>query len=266
MVPLLDSREVMYVPNGYSSERYPDPCSTGSNSNKVRIIALYIQFREGVPDEDRRRLYQHARLTRPEMDAVNALVHLGVRISRVRNGSSSRPDERRGELTVCVVDSQGPGDKDLRRRIKQKQTTEDEYELSRYKPLLRTVIEVRVTFHTRHCTNTQTKLQDQVAGKLDPAGFPYVKDYPQAAPAAFSARPTPTPTTSLRSAKPSWHRAARTGGAVAETRQRVLVFVAGGMTYSEMREAYSLSSQLGKDVIIGTPPQQAKPLNIYIYD
>jgi hypothetical protein len=55
-----------------------------SNSNKVRIIALYIQYREGVPDEDRRRLYHHARLSRPEIDAVNSLVHLGVRISRVR--------------------------------------------------------------------------------------------------------------------------------------------------------------------------------------
>ncbi|KAH9000092.1 Sec1-like protein [Lactarius akahatsu] len=192
MVPLLDSREVI-------------------NSNKVRIIALYIQYREGVPDEDRRRLYQHARLTRPEMDAVNALVHLGVRIGRM------------------------PGDKDLRLRIKQKKSNEEEYELSRYKPLLRTVVE------------------DQVSGRLDPAAFPYVKDYPQAAPAmSSSARSSPTPTTSLRSAKPSWHRAARTGGAVAETRQRVLVFVAGGMTYSEMREAYVLSSQLGKDVIIGS--------------
>ncbi|KAF8493208.1 Sec1-like protein [Russula emetica] len=191
MVPLLDSREVI-------------------NSNKVRIIALYIQYREGVPDEDRRRLYQHARLTRPEIDAVNALVHLGVRINR------------------------GPGDKDLKRRIKQKQSNEEEYELSRYKPLLRTVVE------------------DQVSGKLDPAGFPYVKDYPQSTPAAASARPAMTPTTSLRSAKPSWHRAARTGGPAVETRQRLLVFVAGGMTYSEMRDAYLLSSQLGKDIFIGS--------------
>jgi syntaxin-binding protein 1 len=61
-----------------------------------------------------------------------------------------------------------------------------------------------------------------------------------------------TPTTSLRSAKPSWHRAARTGGAPVETRQRLLVFVAGGMTYSEMREMYLLSNQLGKDIFIGT--------------
>ena len=64
-----------------------------------------------------------------------------------------------------------------------------------------------------------------------------------------------TPTTSLRSAKPSWHRTARTGGASSETRQRLLVFVAGGMTYSEMRETYLLSSQLGKDVFIGTATQ-----------
>ena len=53
--------------------------------NKVRIIALYIQHRDGVSDEDRRRLYQHARLTMHEQDAVNSLAHLGVRISRVRH-------------------------------------------------------------------------------------------------------------------------------------------------------------------------------------
>ena len=76
------------------------------------------------------------------MDAVNALVHLGVRISRVR--MIPHPADER-ELTICVVVVQGPGDKDLRRRIKQKQSNEDEYELSRYKPLLRTVIEVRIS-------------------------------------------------------------------------------------------------------------------------
>jgi syntaxin-binding protein 1 len=88
--------------------------------------------------------------------------------------------------------------------------------------------------------------QDQVSG------FPYVKDFPQATPAASAARPAMTSTTSLRSAKPSWHRAARPAGAApVETRQRLIVFVAGGMTYSEMREAYLLSSQLGKDIFIG---------------
>ncbi|THH18450.1 hypothetical protein EW146_g2533 [Bondarzewia mesenterica] len=197
MVPLLDSREVI-------------------NPNKVRIIALYIQYREGVPDEDRRRLYQHARLSLAEQDAVNALAYLGIRISR------------------------GPSDKDARKKIKQKPSNEEEYELSRYKPFLRTVLE-------------QHTLQDQVAGKLDQTIFPYVKDYPSAQPIATtrSMRQAPTPATSLRSAKPSWHRAARPGAST-ETRERLFVFVAGGMTYSEMREAYQLSSSLSKDIYIGS--------------
>ncbi len=157
---------------------------------------------------------------------------------------------------ICILYGQGPGDKDLKRRIKQKQSNEEEYELSRYKPLLRTVIEVR-----HNCPSFLSPLsllvaahpwsQDQVSGRLDPAGFPYVKDYPQSNPTASSPRPAMTSTTSLRSAKPSWHRVARAGAPAVENRQRLLVFVAGGMTYSEMREAYSLSNQLGKDIFIG---------------
>jgi syntaxin-binding protein 1 len=162
---------------------------------------------------------------------------------------------------------QGPGDKDLKRRIKQKQSNEEEYELSRYKPLLRTVIEVRVSFclpvFPAH-SQTHT-LQDQVAGKLDPAAFPYVKDYPQAAPAAYSAQ-TNTNTNDFpaqREAKLA-PRCAYWRNAVAETRQRVLVFVAGGMTYSEMREAYVLSSQLGKDVIIGACAHSTKSSSLFV--
>ncbi|KAJ6534642.1 Sec1-like snare protein [Mycena vulgaris] len=190
MVPLLDSREVV-------------------NANKVRIVALYIQFREGVPDEDRRRLYQHARLSIPEQEAVNALVHMGVRISR------------------------GPGDRDTKKKSKQK-NTDEEYELSRYKPGIRSVLE------------------EHVADKLDKTLFPYVKDAPAAANApAASLRSAPVQMTSLRSQKPIWHKAARPGG-VADTRQRLLVFVAGGMTYSEIREAYQLSASLNKDIYIGS--------------
>ncbi|TBU47617.1 Sec1-like protein [Dichomitus squalens] len=193
MVPLLDSRDVV-------------------NTNKVRIIALYIQHRDGVPDEDRRRLYQHARLTLAEQDAVNALVHLGVRISRQA------------------------GDKATKKKIKQKPSNEEEYELSRYKPVLRTVLE------------------EHVSNKLDPTLFPYVKDAPSAAPTTSSLRSAPQiqPAVSLRSQKPSWHKATRGAGTQNDNRQRILVFVAGGMTYSEMREAYLLSKSLNKEIIIGS--------------
>lgn len=55
---------------------------------------------------------------------------------------------------------------------------------------------------------------------------------------------------SLRSQKPSWHRGARQNSST-QTRQRILIFMAGGMTFSEVREAYQLSSSLNKDIIIG---------------
>ncbi|KAF8519040.1 Sec1-like protein [Hysterangium stoloniferum] len=192
LVPLLDSNEI-------------------SNASKVRIIALYVQFREGVPNEDRRRLYQHARLSRADQDAVNNLVYLGTRITRES------------------------GDKDLRRKLKQKPGS-DEYELSRYKPAI------------------QTMLEDHVANKLDPTMFPYVRDAPTAPGASVASLRTTTPTPaagSLRSAKPSWHRVPQRGAA-SEIRQRLIVFVAGGMTYSEMRATYQLSNSLGKDIVIGS--------------
>jgi syntaxin-binding protein 1 len=40
-------------------------------------------FREGVADEDRRRLYQHARLSISEQDTINNLIYLGIRVIKV---------------------------------------------------------------------------------------------------------------------------------------------------------------------------------------
>jgi len=214
MVPLLDSRDVPPI-------------------DKARIIALYIQYREGVPEEDRRRLYQHAKLNIPERDAIDNLSLLGTRVTR------------------------GPNDKDIRRKIKPRLSSENEYDLSRHKPLLKTVIE------------------DSVSGKLDQSVFPYLRDSPflsdsNAAPGPAATGPTARPgqrvmplgsqqPTSLRSAKPNWHKASRPGGggggggsSYGATKERLLVFVAGGMTHSEMRTAYETSSALNRDVYIGS--------------
>ena len=92
-------------------------------------------------------------------------------------------------------------------------------------------------------------MKDHVADKLDSSIFPYVKDSPGAERGARSP-PVQQPATSLRSAKPSWHRAARPGGSN-ELRSRVIVFVAGGVTYSETRTAYQLSAPLKRDIYIG---------------
>ncbi|PWY97033.1 Sec1-like protein [Testicularia cyperi] len=222
MVPLLDDRNV-------------------SNMDKVRIIALYIMYCDGVPDEDRKRLFQHARLGRYEMDAVDNLVHLGTQVVKDPSSSSWDVFFKKGKR------KQQPG--------------ENEYELSRYQPLVKLMIE------------------DHFAGKLEQATYPYVRDAPPEPAAGGLALPvqtsalarvglggnsssTPPPSartqpSSLRSAKPTWHQKGRGGGSTAglertDNRQRVLVFVAGGMTYSEMRSAYQISEKLGKDCYIGS--------------
>lgn len=99
-------------------------------------------------------------------------------------------------------------------------------------------------------------------GILDQRAFPYVKDAPTSLVSSSSMRASPvspspiTPTSgSLRSAKPSWHKATPKNGIMPRIRERVLVFVAGGMTYSEMREVYSLSKSANKDIIIGEYPR-----------
>lgn len=51
--------------------------------DKMRIIALYIMYQDGVPDSDKKRLYQHARLALHEMDALDNLTYLGVNVSKV---------------------------------------------------------------------------------------------------------------------------------------------------------------------------------------
>lgn len=255
MVPLLDDRSV-------------------SNADKVRIIALYIMYCEGVNDEDRKRLFQHARLSLHEMDAVNNLVHLGAQVVRDPSQSSA-------------------WDGWFRKGKRKQQPGENEYELSRYQPLVKLMVE------------------DHFAGKLDQSTYPYVRDAPpeianngpvsylpaglasassggrdsplarvtggfgSGSSSSSAARPSGAPS-SLRSAKPTWHQKGRGGGVGGgtgasgssggqgsyggagggsvrdETRQRVIVFVAGGMTYSEMRSLYQLSQKMNKDGYIGS--------------
>ena len=210
--------------------------------HKVRIIALYIQYRDGVPDEDRRRLYQHARLTLAEQDAVNALVHFGVRITRVGISDFNK---------ISIINSQkGPTDKDVKKKIKQKPSAGEEYELSRFKPALKTVLEVHfaLLLFPGVLIPLLIHLQDQAGDKLETTIFPYVKDAPSVTP--LSPRSPPPQTTSLRSQKPAWHRAPK-AAALVDNHQRILIFVAGGMTYSEIREVYQLSSALQKDIYIG---------------
>lgn len=83
-MPLLDDRSVRYAPHR-SDTPFPQTHLLGNCStiDKVRIIALYIMHRDGVPEGDKKRLYQHARLAIHEMDAIDNLSYLGLNVNKV---------------------------------------------------------------------------------------------------------------------------------------------------------------------------------------
>jgi syntaxin-binding protein 1 len=99
---------------------------------------------------------------------------------------------------------------------------------------------------SRYTTVVKQMLEDHVKNALDPALFPYTK--PELAPAGSTGGAADS-TTSLRSAKPTW---AKSRLSVVEPRQRIIVFVAGGATFSEARACYEISKNSVRDVFLGT--------------
>lgn len=145
---------------------------------------------------------------------------------------------------------QGDGKDRFRGTHIKTKANEGEYDLSRYKTVIQHMIE------------------EHQNGRLSTTQFPYLRDVPQelmpsmrghtASPVAAAAG------TSLRSARPTWQKpsSARNLG---EGRQRYIIFIAGGVTYSEIRQVYELSKAFNKDIYIGsthivTPEQFLKDL------
>jgi syntaxin-binding protein 1 len=86
-------------------------------------------------------------------------------------------------------------------------------------------------------------LEDISRGTLDQGAFPYFK------PPMDNSDEVDAQQASLRSAKPTW---ARNRNSTVESRQRVLVFMAGGATYSEARACYEVSKSSGKDIFLAS--------------
>ena len=103
---------------------------------------------------------------------------------------------------------------------------QEEYALSRYETGLQSLL-------TSHHTNT-----------VDATIFPYTKP-----PLDMGDGDAGVAATSLRSAKPTWAKSKSSGN---EPRQRVIVFMAGGATYSESRACYDVSRQTNRDIFLVT--------------
>ena len=88
-------------------------------------------------------------------------------------------------------------------------------------------------------------LEEQLRGTLDQNLFPYTKPFLDANEGLINQMSISQ--ASLRSAKPTW---ARTRPSALEPRQRIIVFMAGGATYSESRVCYEVSDSSAKDVFL----------------
>jgi len=179
--------------------------------DRLRLLLLYVLFRDGIIPADTAKLQAHARLEAQDGDVLRNLGLLGARIAR--------PLKDTTPVKQPLFARAAPG---------RPTNPEEDYSLSRYQPALKSLLEA----HSR--------------GTLDQDAFPYTKPQlePSDPPASESAQ------SSLRSAKPTW---AKTRGMnVNEPTQRVLVFMAGGATYSESRSCYEAAKELNKDVYLLT--------------
>ncbi|KAK4199645.1 putative syntaxin-binding protein 2 [Triangularia verruculosa] len=184
-------------------------------TDRLRLIALYALYRDGMIDQDLLRLLWHASLQRArdstDKVAIENLELLGARPLKTQL-KEVPPRQSHQPLfppnTKTAVES-------------------EEYALSRFEPAVKHMLE------------------DLCSGTLDQTCFPYVIP-PQAGGPSDDAFQTQG---SLRSAAPRWASANRRQ---VENRQRIIVFMAGGATYSEARACYEVSEKQNRDVYLVT--------------
>ncbi|KAL8920041.1 MAG: hypothetical protein Q9208_006496 [Pyrenodesmia sp. 3 TL-2023] len=137
--------------------------------------------------------------------------------------------EHLGAHTTRVLKDSRPGAQYQFGRRDAQPPLNNESGLSRFEPALKVVLE------------------DLSRGTLDQNTFPFTKPHLDAADGLMGQDNVSQ--ASLRSAKPTW---ARTRPSTTEPRQRIIVFMAGGATYSESRACYEISQSLNKDVYLAT--------------
>jgi syntaxin-binding protein 1 len=179
--------------------------------DRLRLLMLFLLFRDGLIPADISKLMAHAQLAAPEGEVLRNLNLLGARIHRPLKDASP--------IKQPLFTRAAPG---------RPTNPEEDYSLSRFQPGLKSLLE-------EHCRGT-----------LDQEAFPYTKPQLEASDMTIG----DAGQASLRSAKPTWAKTRGTN--VNEPRQRVIVLMAGGATYSESRACYETNRDLNKDVYLLT--------------
>ncbi|KAG5304738.1 Sec1 family superfamily [Histoplasma capsulatum G186AR] len=178
-------------------------------SERLRLILLYLLYRDGLLPGDIKKLLAHSQLPPQDGEVIYNLDLLGARVEKPLKDLKPKPEP-------------------LFPRKVPTQTTEDDTSLSRFQP------------------NLKFLLEEQNKGTLDTTIFPYTR--PHLDPDGTIGQDNASQA-SLRSAKPTW---ARTRPSAAEPRQRIILFMAGGATFSEARACYEFARISSKDIYLAT--------------
>ncbi|KAL1638289.1 syntaxin binding protein 1 [Neofusicoccum ribis] len=184
-----------------------------SPPDRLRLVALYLLYKNGLLPSDLQMLLAHAQLPREDTQVLKNLDLLGARIAKPLKDKEPAPPPLFPQKPAPPAGS------------------ESEYALSRFE------------------TNIKRMLEDHVRGTLDQNVFPYTKPHVDAAADQAAQQEAAAAASSLRSAKPTW---AKSRMASVEPRQRIIVFMAGGATYSESRSCYEVSHATSRDVFLAT--------------
>ncbi|XP_037559577.1 protein ROP-like isoform X1 [Dermacentor silvarum] len=202
-----------------------------SNFDKIRIILLYILSKNGISEENLTKLIQHAQIPATEKCIITNMAHIGVNIvtdqreiEKLPPFNSHTPLLLSQQFTNEVL---GLGSRKKVYHVPRKERiTEQTYQMSRWTPVLKDIME------------------DAIEDKLDVKHFPYLSG--GRVPPTGYGRSAPT---SQRYGH--WHKDKNTPNV--KNVPRLIVFVIGGMTYSEMRCAYEVTKEVKNwEVIIGS--------------
>lgn len=177
-----------------------------TQGDRLRLVIVYVLYRDGVIMEDIQRLLAHASLPPQNAEIIQNMELLGARTAR------GLKDPKRDVAPLFPVDPKAA-------------IPNEDYSLSRFQPILKHLLE--------HLCR----------GALDQTNFPYVK------PPLDPNEDAIVGQGSLRAAKPSW---AGAGRRVPENRQRIIIFMAGGATFSESRVCYEVGAALNRDIVLAT--------------
>ncbi|OWR51269.1 putative ROP [Danaus plexippus plexippus] len=199
------------------------------NCDKMRIIALYIMSKNGISEENLNRLVTHAQLEPSDKQALLNLANLGLNVVVDGNRKKQYQVPRKERITEQTYQMSRwtpviKGNRKKQYQVPRKERiTEQTYQMSRWTPVIKDIIE------------------DSIDDKLDQRHFPFL-----AGRAQTSGYQAPT---SVRYGH--WHK--DKAQQTIKNVPRLIVFVVGGVCFSEIRCAYEVTAALKNwEVIIGS--------------